>query len=242
MARSMSSTGTTRTSAAPTSCTTRPGASSGLRRSRHWPSSGPAAIRTCARCRDTELVALQTSRSDWHARRARVILQGRAAKGTLTAQARADLMTMFQTVENPDWRLRAMWALHVTGGWTSEALEKALADRDEYIRAWAIQLLTEDGTPSAEAIARFARNGARRTLGGRAPLPGGGAAAPRSRERDGRSPLACSRTVKMPQIRTCRTCCGWASSRSCPRMQRSRWSVPDRATSPSSRNMPRVAP
>ena len=31
---------------------------------------------------DAELVALQTSRSDWHARRARVILQGRAAKGS----------------------------------------------------------------------------------------------------------------------------------------------------------------
>ena len=29
---------------------------------------------------DAELVALQTSTSDWHARRARVILQGRAAK------------------------------------------------------------------------------------------------------------------------------------------------------------------
>ena len=29
---------------------------------------------------DRELVALQTSKSDWHARRARVILQSRAAK------------------------------------------------------------------------------------------------------------------------------------------------------------------
>ncbi len=104
---------------------------------------------------DTALVALQTSRSDWHARRARVILQGRAAKGSVTAQARSDLMTIFQTAENPDWRLRAMWALHVTGSWSHEGLEKALADRDEYIRAWAIQLLTEDGTPSPEAIARF---------------------------------------------------------------------------------------
>jgi len=104
---------------------------------------------------DTALVALQTSRSDWHARRARVILQGRAAKGIVAAQARTELMTIFQTAGNPDWRLRAMWALHVTGSWASDGLEKALSDRDEYIRAWAIQLLTEDGNPSPEAIARF---------------------------------------------------------------------------------------
>ncbi len=75
---------------------------------------------------DAELVALQTSRSDWHARRARVILQGRAAKGTLGGQTRAELLRMFKTDANPDWRLRAMWALHVTGGWTPDALMEAL--------------------------------------------------------------------------------------------------------------------
>jgi putative membrane-bound dehydrogenase-like protein len=105
---------------------------------------------------DTDLVALQTSRSDWHARRARVILQGRAAKGNLTAQARTDLMRMFQTAENTDWRLRAMWSLHVTGSWSPDGLVNALSDRDEYIRAWAIQLLAEDGTPSQKAVDTFA--------------------------------------------------------------------------------------
>ena len=106
---------------------------------------------------DAELVALQASKSDWHARRARVILQGRAAKGTVTAQTRADLMTMFRTESNADVRLRAMWALHVTGGWTSDSLAEALADRDEYVRAWAIQLLCEDGTPPLRVLDTFAR-------------------------------------------------------------------------------------
>ena len=73
---------------------------------------------------DAELVALQTSRSDWHARRARVILQGRAVRGTLGTTTRAELLRMFTNDINPDWRLRAMWALHVTGGWTPDELDR----------------------------------------------------------------------------------------------------------------------
>ena len=46
---------------------------------------GRAATPICAQLTDAQLVALQTSPSDWHARRARVILQGRAARGTLDA-------------------------------------------------------------------------------------------------------------------------------------------------------------
>ena len=40
---------------------------------------------------DAQLVDLQTSPSDWHARRARVILQGRAAKGTLQPETQQQL-------------------------------------------------------------------------------------------------------------------------------------------------------
>jgi putative membrane-bound dehydrogenase-like protein len=105
---------------------------------------------------DAQLVGLQTSASDWHARRARIILQHRAVKGTLGARTHDELRRMFRTNANPDWRLRAMWALHVTGGWTSGALIEALADADEYVRAWAVQLLTEDRSPSSEALERFA--------------------------------------------------------------------------------------
>jgi putative heme-binding domain-containing protein len=51
--------------------------------------------------------------------------------------------------------LRAMWALHVTGGFASGELEKALDSKDEYIRAWAIQLLCEDKAPSKAALEKF---------------------------------------------------------------------------------------
>ena len=106
---------------------------------------------------DAQLVELQTSASDWHARRARVILQGRAAKGTLKGETWQQLRDMFRSPTNPDWRLRAMWALHVTGGWTQDALVQALGDSDEHVRAWAIQLLCEDRQPSSIAAEKFVR-------------------------------------------------------------------------------------
>ena len=61
---------------------------------------------------------------------------------------------------NADWRLRAMWALHVTGGWTPDGLLSTLADPDEYIRAWAIQLLTEDRAPAPKAVETLRADGA----------------------------------------------------------------------------------
>ena len=63
-----------------TCCTRRRDGSSGSRRSSRSPSSWRAATPICGTMTDAQLVELQTSRSDWHARRARVILQDRAAK------------------------------------------------------------------------------------------------------------------------------------------------------------------
>ena len=104
---------------------------------------------------DAQLVALQESPSDWHARRARVILQGRAAAGKLAPDTHDQLRRLFTASTNADWRLRAMWGLHVTGGWTPERLAQSLDDRDEYIRAWADQLLTETGTPAGPVLEKF---------------------------------------------------------------------------------------
>jgi putative heme-binding domain-containing protein len=108
-----------------------------------------------SRLTDARLVDLQTSRSDWHARRARVILQHRALAKTLASGTHASLRQLFTTHEDPDVRLRAMWSLHVTGGWTAADLAATLNDRDEHVRAWAVQLLTEDRAPGPQALAAF---------------------------------------------------------------------------------------
>ena len=93
---------------------------------------------------DAQLVNLQTRNSAWHARRARVNLQARAHNGELEANTHDLLRDMYETHANPDWRLRAMWALHLTDGFTQQDLLEAMDDEDEHVRAWAVQLLAED--------------------------------------------------------------------------------------------------
>jgi type 1 glutamine amidotransferase len=53
-------------------------------------------------------------------------------------------------------RLRALWALHVTGGINQDHALSLLNDSEQYIRAWTIQLLTEDKNPSEVIRSKFA--------------------------------------------------------------------------------------
>ncbi|WP_439481188.1 PVC-type heme-binding CxxCH protein [Cyclobacterium plantarum] len=104
---------------------------------------------------DFELVDLQTSKSDWHSRRARGILQKRAAKASLNQESISRLKNIFENNKNPDFRLRALWTLHQINGWQEEELIAVLEDRDPYIRAWGIQLLCEDQNPPEAAREKF---------------------------------------------------------------------------------------
>ena len=104
---------------------------------------------------DKDLVNLQTSKSDWHSRRARLILQGRAAKGKLDTKTHEQLLNIYQNNASIDFRLKAMWGLHVTKGLSENVLIQSLSDKNEYIRAWGIQLLCEDRSPSTQAVAKF---------------------------------------------------------------------------------------
>ena len=105
---------------------------------------------------DAALVALQSNRSSWHARRARVVLQGRAAAGTLAEDTHRRLLELLRSGAEFDHRLRALWALHITGGASSEVLVPLLGSDQPYFRAWAIQLLCEDGAPPASVLDQFA--------------------------------------------------------------------------------------
>jgi putative membrane-bound dehydrogenase-like protein len=104
---------------------------------------------------DDQLIDLQTKNSAWHARRARVNLQYRASKGELADGTLEKLRAMFDSEPNPDWRLRAMWSLHITGGLSDDDLIELLDDEDEYVRGWSVQMLSEDFSPPAAAIERF---------------------------------------------------------------------------------------
>jgi putative membrane-bound dehydrogenase-like protein len=99
-----------------------------------------------------ELVKLQLHRNDWYVRHARRILQERGPDPDAHAALKAILR------DNPDVtrKLRALWALHVTGGLSDAEKIELLGHADEYVRSWAVYLLVEDRTPPGEAIARFA--------------------------------------------------------------------------------------
>jgi len=104
---------------------------------------------------DLELAELQTSASDWHTRRARVILQARAVEGTIDQTAVARLRQVLKEKNGPHHRLKVLWSLHVTGALTETELLDLTFDDYPYIRAWAVQLLCEEGDPSTAVVDRL---------------------------------------------------------------------------------------
>ena len=102
-----------------------------------------------------ELAKLQTHPNEWHARMARRVLQERAAAGVALGQARKDLFELYSGSESVPHRLRALWALYITGGLEEAWLLEQTHDESEPVRVWAIKLLTDDGRVSEPALGRF---------------------------------------------------------------------------------------
>lgn len=106
---------------------------------------------------DLGLVARQLHRNDWHVRHARRLLQERAAAGRDLSAARRELHRLFAEHPEVTRKLRALWALHTTGGAGADFLTTQLDHESEHVRAWAIQLLCEDRAPPPAALAGFER-------------------------------------------------------------------------------------
>lgn len=101
---------------------------------------------------DLELVELQLSKSNWHAQRARTILQYRASQRPLEKKAVDRLNALLNNNDNENTRLRALWTLHSTNSSNAKQLVDLLDDKDQYVRAWTIQFLLEDGQPEKSVI------------------------------------------------------------------------------------------
>lgn len=104
-----------------------------------------------AQASDMELVRYQLNSNEWYVRQARTILQERGPNPVVHDALKEIL------ANNPDVtrKLRALWALHVTDGLTEKVLNGLLLHDNEYIRSWAVQLLTEDKNVSAATLQRF---------------------------------------------------------------------------------------
>jgi len=97
-----------------------------------------------------ELLKLQSHQNDWFVRHARRVLQERQANTSVLGKT-------LKSSRSVPLRLRALWALRVTGNLNEKKLEGLLQDSSEHLRAWAIQLLCENRKPSEAARAEFAR-------------------------------------------------------------------------------------
>jgi len=106
---------------------------------------------------DAELVELHLHKNDWFVRHARRVLQERFTAGRDLKAAGKGLMGMFETNPDVPRQLRALWTLHAIGAAREEFLLRQLQHRSEYVRAWAIRLLTEPSQISSDAVKSFAK-------------------------------------------------------------------------------------
>lgn len=117
---------------------------------------------------DEQLVMLQLHPNEWHVRHARRLLQERGPN----AQVQARLIELLGLAGHPapaintpgllpvtdqSRQLRLLWTLHCVGGLTPELGLKLLASPHEYVRAWTLQLLLEDKTPTEALLVQMTR-------------------------------------------------------------------------------------
>ncbi|MFK5922672.1 MAG: c-type cytochrome [Verrucomicrobiota bacterium] len=105
---------------------------------------------------NSDLVSLQSHQNDWWVQHARRLLQERAATGQDMQSVHLQLRELLNQNPDPTRQLRALWALHVTGGADPTLLTDLLDHNNEYVKAWAIQLLNEKSTAPAKALSKFA--------------------------------------------------------------------------------------
>ena len=102
---------------------------------------------------DQQLVELQTSRSSWHARRARLILQHRAHEGGIDQGTLSYLAGVLSGEDNEEVKLRYLWTAYVVKVLSKDVLLKmSRTGVEESLRAWAVEFLFEDQDVNEEAI------------------------------------------------------------------------------------------
>lgn len=104
-----------------------------------------------SKANDLELVDYQLHANEWYVRQARTILQERGPN----PKVHEALKKIMETHPDVTRKLRALWTLHVTDGLRESDLNALLVHPNEYMRSWAIQLLTEEKKVSPDILQRF---------------------------------------------------------------------------------------
>lgn len=112
----------------------------------------PTARVDLAKLTDIELVDLQLHKNDWYVRHARRLLHERKEAGNEMSDSHRRLFKMFDEQSEVPRKLRALWALKVTGGLEESFLLDQLKHTSEDVRSWSVTFLFENGKPSADAM------------------------------------------------------------------------------------------
>ncbi|MEX0726308.1 MAG: PVC-type heme-binding CxxCH protein [Planctomycetaceae bacterium] len=104
---------------------------------------------------DGELVELQWHKNEWYVRQARHELQRRAINRKFRNDIYQALDAKLKASADVPQRLRALWALHATGGLTNERLAELFDDENEHVRYWAITLELEDREASSAQLQKM---------------------------------------------------------------------------------------
>jgi putative membrane-bound dehydrogenase-like protein len=89
---------------------------------------------------DIDLVKHTKNPNDWFVRHSRRLLQERSAAGKVSEEAVALLKKMVKEEPEETRRLRAAWALAAMEKLDEATCEGMLADKNEFVRGWGIQL------------------------------------------------------------------------------------------------------
>ena len=98
------------------------------------------------------LVRLQLHKNEWYALQARKLLMARGGDAQLYRQIRS----LFNETESIPHKLRLLWTLNGIGGFKQRYGLRLMDHQNEYVRAWAIQLLWENKNPSKGALKKLA--------------------------------------------------------------------------------------
>lgn len=115
------------------------------------------AIANVDRASSEQLVGLMTHANDWYPRQARRVLQERAAAKHDLSAAHSLLNQQLSAATGVEHKLRALWALHVSGGLGDDRLHELSVHESEYVRSWVIRLLGDDGRYEPRDIALMER-------------------------------------------------------------------------------------
>ncbi|HTO04676.1 MAG TPA: PVC-type heme-binding CxxCH protein, partial [Opitutus sp.] len=106
-----------------------------------------------AKLSSAELVQHQLHPNEWFVRRSRLILQERGPDQAVHAA----LVKLLREQKDVTRQLRALWSLHATQGLNENLALELLKHPEPQVRAWTIQLMSEDKAPSSALLTGFAK-------------------------------------------------------------------------------------